>query len=57
MMKTTIKRFYGENPKAQSNTVARVVNKHHFERLKSLLKEQCVEDTIVHGGFLDEENL
>jgi aldehyde dehydrogenase (NAD+) len=56
LLKKTIKRFYTENPK-DAKCIARVVNKHHFQRLQNLLKDPLVEASIVHGGSLDEENL
>lgn len=56
LIKETIKRFYGEVPK-ESKSIARIVNRHHFERLRNLLKDPLVEASIIHGGSLDEENL
>ncbi|RXH75061.1 hypothetical protein DVH24_029782 [Malus domestica] len=56
LLKKTIKRFYSESPK-DSKCIARVVNKRHFERLRNLLKDPLVADSIVYGGSLDEENL
>jgi len=55
-LKKIIRRFYGENP-AESKVVSRIVNKHHFERIRNLLKEPLVAASIVHGGLIDEENL
>lgn len=37
--------------------MARIVNKHQFERLQNLIKDPLVADSIVHGGSLDEDNL
>ncbi|KAG2694276.1 hypothetical protein I3843_08G130000 [Carya illinoinensis] len=56
LLKKTIKKFYGENPKS-SKSNARIINKHHFERLRNLLEDPLVADSIVHGGSSDEENL
>lgn len=56
LLKKTIKRFYTENPK-DAKCTARVVNRHHFQRLQNLLKDPLVEASIVHDGSLDEENL
>ncbi|EXC35483.1 Aldehyde dehydrogenase family 3 member F1 [Morus notabilis] len=56
LLKKIIKRFYGENPK-ESKSVARIVNKHHFARLRNLLKDPLVAASIVHGGSLDEDSL
>jgi len=41
----------------ESNVVSRIVNKHHFERIRNLLEEPRVAASIVHGGLIDEENL
>ncbi|KAK2990458.1 hypothetical protein RJ640_011206 [Escallonia rubra] len=56
LLKKTIKRFYGENPKSLKN-LCRIVNKHQFDRLCNLLEDPAVAASIVHGGSLDEENL
>ncbi|XP_027918214.1 aldehyde dehydrogenase family 3 member F1 [Vigna unguiculata] len=56
LLKKIIRRFYGENP-AESKVISRIVNKHHFERIRNLLKEPLVAASIVHGGLIDEENL
>ncbi|KAL9464574.1 hypothetical protein AB3S75_002226 [Citrus x aurantiifolia] len=55
-LKTTIKKFYGENPK-DSKSISRIINEYHFERLRKLLEDPLVADAIVHGGLLDKENL
>ncbi|KAH7519963.1 hypothetical protein FEM48_Zijuj08G0093200 [Ziziphus jujuba var. spinosa] len=51
-----IKRCFGEIPK-ETKRMARIVNKHHFERLRNLIEDPLVADSIVYGGSLDEENL
>ncbi|RVW51802.1 Aldehyde dehydrogenase family 3 member F1 [Vitis vinifera] len=56
MLKKTIKKFYGENPK-ELKDISKIVNKHHFQRLHNLLKEPLVAASIVHGGLIDEEKL
>ncbi|XP_022638457.1 aldehyde dehydrogenase family 3 member F1, partial [Vigna radiata var. radiata] len=56
LLKKIIRRFYGENP-VESKVISRIVNKHHFQRIRNLLKEPLVAASIVHGGFIDEENL
>ena len=56
MLKKTIKKFYGENPKQLQN-ISRIVNEHHFKRLHNLIKDPLVADSIVHGGLMDEEKL
>lgn len=48
--------MFGENPK-QSNTIARIINKQHFLRLKNLLTDKKVKESVVYGSFIDEENL
>lgn len=55
-LKRTIKKFFGDNP-IESKIIARIVNRHHFERLCNLLKEPRVQASIVHGGSVDEEKL
>ena len=54
LLKGTIKEMFGENPK---QNVTRIVNKHHFNRLKGLLDEPHVKDSIVYGGSMDEAKL
>ncbi|CAJ1933221.1 unnamed protein product [Sphenostylis stenocarpa] len=56
LMKVWIKKMFGENPQ-HSNTIARIVNKHHFSRLKNLLADKMVKESVVYGGSMDEENL
>ncbi|KAL8055493.1 hypothetical protein ABFX02_04G059200 [Erythranthe guttata] len=56
VMKAAMLKMFGENPN-KSKTVARIVNKSHFSRLKNLLDDPMVKDSIVHGGSLDEDNL
>ncbi|KAJ4833209.1 Aldehyde dehydrogenase 3 member F1 [Turnera subulata] len=51
-----LRRFYGENPR-ESKSICRIINNHHFMRLKSLMKDPLVADSIVHGGSFDEEKL
>ncbi|XP_059665257.1 aldehyde dehydrogenase family 3 member F1-like [Cornus florida] len=55
-MKILIKKMFGENPK-ETNSVARIINKQHFLRLKQLLDSSMVNASIVYGGSLDEDNL
>ncbi|XP_022756266.1 aldehyde dehydrogenase family 3 member F1-like [Durio zibethinus] len=56
LMKVLIKKMYGDNPR-ESHSVARIINKHHFLRLKNLLTDQMVKDSIVYGGSMDEDSL
>ncbi|XP_042507669.1 aldehyde dehydrogenase family 3 member F1-like [Macadamia integrifolia] len=56
LLKKYIKRTYGENP-AESKITAKIVNKHHFNRLRNLLEEPGVSASVVHGGSVDEEKL
>lgn len=56
LLKTTLAKFYGNNP-IDSSSISRVINKHHFGRLHKLLKDPLVAASIVHGGSLDEEKL
>lgn len=55
-MKVMIKKMFGENPR-ETNTIARIVNEQHFLRLKNLLRDPAVQNSIVYGGSLDEKNL
>lgn len=55
-MKDSIKKMFGDNPR-ESNTIGRIVNKHHFLRLQNLLSDLAVQKSIVYGGSMDEENL
>ncbi|TKY67408.1 Aldehyde dehydrogenase family 3 member F1 [Spatholobus suberectus] len=56
LMKVRIKKMFGENPQ-HSKTIARIVNEHHFSRLKNLLTDKNVKESVVYGGSMDEENL
>ncbi|KAL3850118.1 hypothetical protein ACJIZ3_012000 [Penstemon smallii] len=55
-LKAVIQSMFGDNPK-ESSSIARIINKSHFTRLRNLLNEPMVEASIVHGGSLDEDNL
>lgn len=54
LLKSGILSMFGEYPR---ETVARIVNQRHFSRLRNLLNDPIVKDSIVHGGSLDEDNL
>lgn len=56
MLKRTVRRFYGENLETLKG-MTRIVNKFHFDRLRGLLKDPLVANSIVHGGSYDEERL
>lgn len=56
LLKAAIVRMLGENPK-ESKTMARIINKTHFSRLRRLLDDPMVKASVVHGGSLDEDNL
>lgn len=53
-LKIWIKKMFGENLK---ESVARIINIHHFLRLKNFLNDPVVEASIVYGGSFDENNL
>ncbi|XP_077241202.1 aldehyde dehydrogenase family 3 member F1-like isoform X2 [Tasmannia lanceolata] len=55
LLKDQIKKSYGDNPREISMT--RIINKHHFQRLRSILKDPKVAASVVHGGSMDEDNL
>ncbi|PIN12361.1 Aldehyde dehydrogenase (NAD(+)) [Handroanthus impetiginosus] len=56
LLKAGIQSMFGENPK-ESKTIAKIINKIHFSRLRNLLNDPMVRASIVHGGSLDEDNL
>lgn len=56
LLEKIIKTFYGENLKTLGN-LARIVNKHHFDRVHNLLKDPKVAASVVYGGSVDEENM
>lgn len=55
-LKKCIKKFYGDNVK-NLQSICRIVNKNHFDRICNLLEEPGVAASIVYGGSLDTENL
>lgn len=56
-MKVWIKKLFGENPQ-ETNTIARIVNRQHFLRLKNLLNDDPeVQESVVFGGTMDEDSL
>ncbi|XP_068662119.1 aldehyde dehydrogenase family 3 member F1-like isoform X2 [Aristolochia californica] len=55
-IKIRLKKFYGDKP-LETNSMARIVNYHHFDRLRKLLEGPRVAASIIHGGAVDEENL
>ncbi|KAL6563928.1 hypothetical protein OROHE_005168 [Orobanche hederae] len=56
LLKGGIVSMFGENPK-ESTTVARIINKKHFSRLRNLLNDPLVKHSVVYGGSLDEDDL
>ncbi|KAK6925638.1 Aldehyde dehydrogenase domain [Dillenia turbinata] len=56
LLKNKVISMFGDNPK-ESHSIVRIVNKSHFLRLKKLLDDPQVKNSIVHGGSEDEENL
>ncbi|KAL3647566.1 hypothetical protein CASFOL_008534 [Castilleja foliolosa] len=56
LLKAGMLSMFGETAKGSDN-IARIINKKHFSRLKNLLNEPLVQNCIVHGGSLDEDNL
>lgn len=55
-MKVHINKMFGENP-METNSIAKIINKQHFQRLKNLLCDPNVKDSIAYGGSMDEDNL
>ncbi|KAK4254895.1 hypothetical protein QN277_007971 [Acacia crassicarpa] len=56
LIKVWIKKMFGEKP-SESNTIARIINKQHFFRLKNLLSDPKVKESVIYGGSMDEEHL
>ncbi|KAJ0083970.1 hypothetical protein Patl1_29759 [Pistacia atlantica] len=56
LMKGSIKKIFGENLK-ETNSITRIINKQHFQRLKNLISDPAVKDSVVFGGSMDEDNL
>lgn len=56
VLRDGITKMYGKNPK-ELKTISRIINRQHFLRLKALLKDPRVKNTIVHGGSLHEDSL
>lgn len=55
LLKDTIRKTLGyQKPR---ETFARIINKRHFKRLKGLLDEPGVKDSVVYGGSTDEDKL
>ena len=52
VLKSTLKRFFQE-----TDHMARIVNKRHFERLSNLLEDRSVAPSVLHGGSMDAKNL
>lgn len=50
--KTTLKRFFGENPRV-SKSYGRIVNQHHFTRLVNLMQSA----NLIVGGEADADHL
>ena len=54
----TLKEFFGtELGFGSSPDLTRIVNKRHFSRLVSYLKDLDVDKTIVYGGKSNEDTL
>jgi len=53
-MKTTIKKFYGDNPSTSAD-YGRIVNKNHFQRVKRLLDTSGGK--VEYGGDVNEKDL
>ena len=53
-IKSSIKTFYGDNP-SKSNNIAKIVNEHHFNRLRMLIEDARENQEIVIGGEVNKE--
>ncbi|KAI4334582.1 hypothetical protein L6164_019254 [Bauhinia variegata] len=56
LMKVWIKKMLGENPK-ETNSIARIVNKQNLSRLKNLISDPRIKESLVWGGSVDENDL
>ncbi|KAL6341338.1 hypothetical protein AAG906_032456 [Vitis piasezkii] len=56
LLRKMAKIMFGENPR-ETKSMARIINKQHFLRLKNILDDPSVQSCIVHGGGVDEDNL
>ncbi|CAN1263805.1 Aldehyde dehydrogenase family 3 member F1 [Linum perenne] len=56
LMKVLVVKMFGINERA-SVSMTRIVNKQHFSRLKNLITDPSVKSSVVHGGYMDEEQL
>ncbi|KAJ1704735.1 hypothetical protein LUZ63_004514 [Rhynchospora breviuscula] len=52
LLKGVIKEFF-----SNSEHLARIVNKHHFQRLCNLLQDESVAASVVHGGSVNAKEL
>ncbi|XP_076953691.1 aldehyde dehydrogenase family 3 member F1-like [Bidens hawaiensis] len=55
-LKKTIKEFYGDDVKNLRN-LAKIINRGHFDRLRSYLEDPTVANCIVYGGSFDDTSL
>ncbi|MFS7983549.1 putative aldehyde dehydrogenase (NAD(+)) [Helianthus anomalus] len=55
-LKKTIKIFYGDDVKNLKNH-SKIINKNHFDRLRSFLEDPAVANCIVYGGSFDDTSL
>ena len=53
-IKKTITTFYGEKP-LKSKHLAKIINDHHFNRLKKLLDGAIKNKQVIFGGEIDEK--
>ncbi|KAG6605910.1 Aldehyde dehydrogenase family 3 member F1, partial [Cucurbita argyrosperma subsp. sororia] len=56
LMKKFIKEFFDRSSN-QAKTMARIVNKQNFLRLKNLVDKPDVRASIIYGGSMDEDKL
>ncbi|XP_058748848.1 aldehyde dehydrogenase family 3 member F1-like [Vicia villosa] len=55
LMKEGIKKMFGDDPKG-SNTIARIINKHHSNRIKGFLNDPRVKESVVFGGSMEDDD-
>ncbi|GAB4855726.1 Aldehyde dehydrogenase 3 member I1, chloroplastic [Ancistrocladus abbreviatus] len=55
-VRNELEEFFGKDPMG-SKDMSRIINLHHFRRLKNLLDEDGISNKIILGGQTDEKNL
>lgn len=56
LVQETLLAFFGQDPRTSSH-LARLINRRHFTRVKSLLTGLGPKDKVMHGGSMEENDL